>query len=136
MFENKHWSEYLLPMPMAISLMSTLLLVSSQFDRDVQLTKPVSGNWEKLKYDWLQPNLLFLFHSVQNDFELSNLNMWVIKTNSRNVHENMKLPLASAFSRNEYDSTILLNRTLWFISEDAEKNWAMAEEVSLAFRKT
>ena len=97
---------------MTISLMSTLLLVSSKFDKDIKLVKPSSGNWEKLKYDWLKPNLLVLSHSIKKDFKLFNLNMGVIKTNSQNIHENMKYSLENAFSRREYDSTTLLMRTL------------------------
>jgi len=136
MFENKHWSEYLLPMPMAISLMSTVLLVSSQFDRDVELTKPTSGQWEYLKYDWLQANLLFLANNVKNNFELSNANMGVIKVNSRKVHNNMKLAVAYAFSEDKYDSKTLLPRHLRYIEEDAASSTEKAKEVSIAFRAT
>ena len=135
MFEHSHWSEYLIPMPMAISLMSTLLLVSSQFERDVELIEPKRG-YEYLKWDMLQPNLVDLSSHVKNSFLLSNNNMNSIKVNSKAMHKNMNDAVQFAFSNDRYEYQTLLTQALRYISEDAKENKELAKDVSDSFTQT
>ena len=120
---------------MAVSLMSTLLLVSSEFERDVELLRPQKG-YVYLKQDFLRPNLVDLSSEVKNSFMLSNNNMNTIKVNSVSMHKNLKNAVIYAFSKDKYDSKTLLPRTLRYISEDAEKNKELSLQVSESFTET
>ena len=83
MTQNKHWSEYLTPVPMTVSLLSMLLLVSAQFQRQVWLVKPTSGEFEHLKWDTLRPNLETLKNHMIDGFQTSSRSMMRIYSNSK-----------------------------------------------------
>ena len=90
MSKGKHWSEYLLPIPMAVSFISILSLVTAQFNQNIKFdqVKPVNG-WEYLKYDDFAPNLMKLQNLMITAFETSDEAMLSINVNSNEMNEQL-----------------------------------------------
>ena len=88
MSKGKHWSEYLLPIPMAVSFISILSLVTAQFNQNIKFERPVNG-WEYLKYDYFAPNLMKLQNLMITAFETSDEAMLSINVNSNEMNEQL-----------------------------------------------
>ena len=91
MMKNIHWSQYILPIPITVSLISMLALISAQFKYVVRFDRPSSGQWEHLKYDYYQPNLEKLQNLILDAFEFSDQSMLRINSNSKkmNIQSNL-----------------------------------------------
>ena len=93
MTANKHWSEYLLPVPSTVSLISMLMLISAQFSSVITLQKPSTGNWEYLKYDTLVPNIHKLKNNMIETLEFSDKAMLRINYYSKEINDQLKSAL-------------------------------------------
>ena len=132
MTENKHWSEFLMPLPMTVSLMSMLMLISAQYEGKVELPRPAKGEWEKLKWDLLTPNLYELNGIVTNAFDRSTTAMKKINVNS----EEMNVELVNSIKWGASQSKLAkrkLKRSLRNIGEFAQENLAEADETISRF---
>lgn len=89
MTKTKHWSEYLIPIPMTVSLISILSLVTAQFETQIKLERPANG-WEHLKYDYFAPNLEKLQNIMIEAFEISDEAMLTINVNSKEMNNQLK----------------------------------------------
>ena len=94
---GKHWSEFLIPVPMTVSLMSMLMLVSSMFNNVIRFQKPSSGHFDYLKWDSLQPNLEHLKNNMIQGFETSHQSMLRIKYNSKKMNQELENSVKYAF---------------------------------------
>ena len=83
MTRHQHWSEYLLPIPTTVAMVSMLMVISAQFTSVITLQKPSSGRFEHLKYDTLAPNIEKLKNLMIEAFEDSDEAMLRINTNSQ-----------------------------------------------------
>ena len=129
MAEHKHWSEYLLPVPTTVSLVSMLMLISAQFSTEIQLKKPSSGEWEYLKWDTLVPNIENLKNSMIEAFEISDTSMLRINYNSREINGELeKIVKYSAYPQDTQNrlktKKLLLKASMKLIENMAKENIA------------
>ena len=96
MTKTKHWSEYLIPIPMTVSLISILSLVTAQFNTTIKFERPANGQWEYLKYDYFAPNLIKLQNIMTEAFETSDEAMLRINVNSKEMNVQLRKSVSYA----------------------------------------
>ena len=133
MTANKHWSEYLLPVPTTVSLISMLMLISAQFSTVITLQKPSSGHWEYLKYDTLVPNIHKLKNNMIETFESSDEAMMRINYYSKEINDQLKSALKySSLPQNTQDEIktkkLLLEKCMQLMGKWAQENVLKANE--------
>jgi len=133
MTKNKHWSEFLLPLPMTVSLISMLMLISAQYEGVVQIpTGHLNKPWEVLKFDILTPNLYKLNDLVIESFEYSTHAMQKININSVDMNEELEKSIKYSSSEGKLEQR-KLKRALRNIEEMSKTNADEATETIKRF---
>eukprot|EP00090_Calanus_glacialis_P015006 TRINITY_DN23895_c0_g1_i1.p1 TRINITY_DN23895_c0_g1~~TRINITY_DN23895_c0_g1_i1.p1 ORF type:complete len:1207 (-),score=282.43 TRINITY_DN23895_c0_g1_i1:76-3612(-) len=128
MTKNRHWSEFLLPLPMTVSLISMLMLISAQYEGVVQIpTGHLNQKWEVLKFDILTPNLYKLNDLIIESFEYSTHAMQKININSVDMNEELEKSIKYSSSKGKLEQR-KLKRALRNIEEMSATNAKEATE--------
>ncbi len=136
MNNGKHWENYLLPIPVTVSLLASVMLQSANFPRAIMLDKPASGEFDYLKYNYYQPNLLQFAFSVTDTFKLSNKNMKTIYYNADDIQKYLNLAVKNAYSNNPAERKILFRVHMKEVETAANESLEKATEVVTAFQET
>ncbi len=133
---NKHWAEYILPIPYLVSLITTVMLQSAQFDMTVLLVKPEGGRYKHLRWNTYKANVAQFGFNVTGSFKLSNKNMNRIKSNCRIVHKYLFEAVKDSFSPDPFFHKTMLKRHLAEVSVAANDSYLKAKEIEKAFEDT
>lgn len=141
MTNNKHWSEYLLPIPITVSLISMISLISAQFQNAIKFKRPSNGQWEHLKFDYYAPNLERLQNLMINAFETSDESMLRINSNAKQINQYLENSITYAtmdHSSHEklVKKQILLSNAMTNIENWADENHEKATETIQKFQLT
>ena len=123
MTKTKHWSEYLIPIPMTVSLISILSLVTAQFQTQIKLERPVNG-WEHLKYDYFAPNLEKLQNIMIEAFEISDEAMLTINVNSKEMNNQLKKSVEYTALKQNTKKSLSIKKKLLGASVKAVQDFA------------
>ena len=123
MTKTKHWSEYLIPIPMTVSLISILSLVTAQFETQIKLERPVNG-WEHLKYDYFAPNLEKLQNIMIEAFEISDEAMLTINVNSKEMNNQLKKSVEYTALKQNTKKSLSIKKKLLGASVKAVQDFA------------
>ena len=124
MTRHQHWSEYLLPIPTTVAMVSMLMVISAQFTSVITLQKPSSGRFEHLKYDTLAPNIEKLKNLMIEAFEDSDEAMLRINTNSQWINTQLKKSVEYAGLAQNSSSALSTKKKLISFSLKMIKKWA------------
>ncbi len=133
---NKHWSEYVLPIPSTVSLLSSVMLQSTHVNMTIRLAKAQGGTYQHLRWNTYRANLAQFAFSATHSFKLSNKNMNGIKANSKVIHKYLLESVKNAFSADPFEHKTLLTMHLNEVSMAANSSYDNAVEVVEAFEKT
>ena len=123
MTKTKHWSEYLIPIPMTVSLISILSLVTAQFQTQIKLERPANG-WEHLKYDYFAPNLEKLQNIMIEAFEISDEAMLTINVNSKEMNNQLKKSVEYTALKQNTKKSLSIKKKLLGASVKAVQDFA------------
>ena len=140
MTQGKHWSEFLIPVPMTVSLMSMLMLVSSMFNNAIRLQAPSEG-FRYLKWDSLQPELEHVKNNMILSFETSFESMTRIKFNSEKMNEQLERSVKYASLDQDTKPKLrtkkkLLTNSIKTIQSLADENIKKADQTIKKFNTT
>ncbi len=133
---DRHWAEYLLPMPMAVSLLTSVMLQSGQFSRTVVLVKPENHDIKYMKWDTVQPNLMVFADSVTRAFKVSYSSMRSVGMNSEDIHKYLLKSLNNARSSNKFERDVLFKFHLNKVESSANESFVQAQEAYNAYSHT
>ena len=122
--QGKHWGEYLLPIPMTVSLISILSLVTAQFNTTIEFQTPPKG-WEHLKYDYFAPNLVKLQNIMIGAFEISDEAMLRINVNSKEMNVQLKKLVEYTALEQNTEKSLTIKKKLLRASMKAVQDMAL-----------
>ena len=120
-----HWSDFLLPIPMSVTLLSSVLLTSSE-TRPIILKEPDTG-FVYLKWKTLDGNLVFLAHSIEDSFFVSHKEMTQVKSEAETIHRSLFKVQEYAFQKKKSKSQEALLK--YFIKQVGDSATSQIEHV-------
>merc|ERR1712241_539257 len=111
------------------------MLIRSQFEGSVTLVKPTSGQFDELKWDTFNPNLLMLNDLVTSALETSNGAMSQINLNSRNMNVELENNIKYLSLKSSKIKPVLIKNCLQSIQDFAAENVQEANRTINKFEK-